>query len=160
MDGSALSTFSRGSRMSPKQRNGSGTMATTDPGATTDGPAEKGVFPLANGANGRERRSAGEGPPPGEGGGPRDTPPATNRIRSFMGKTPSAIKSKFLSVLGNSTEIINGISNKVSEQSFDRKVRETPGYVGKWSPTEMVSLISMSGHDWPHSQRDGLGHVA
>ncbi|KFB37638.1 AGAP007789-PA-like protein [Anopheles sinensis] len=113
MDGSALSTFSRGSRMSPKQRNGSGTMATTDPGATTDGPAEKGVFPLANGANGRERRSAGEGPPPGEAGGPRDTPPATNRIRSFMGKTPSAIKSKFLSVLGNSTEIINGISNKI-----------------------------------------------
>uniref|UniRef100_A0AAG5DTU8 SBF1/SBF2 domain-containing protein n=1 Tax=Anopheles atroparvus TaxID=41427 RepID=A0AAG5DTU8_ANOAO len=30
-----------------------------------------------------------------------------------MGKTPSAIKSKFLSVLGNSTEIINGISNKI-----------------------------------------------
>ncbi|EAA12211.4 AGAP007789-PA, partial [Anopheles gambiae str. PEST] len=44
---------------------------------------------------------------------PRDSP-ATNRIRTFMGKTPSAIKSKFLSVLGNSTEIINGISNKVS----------------------------------------------
>lgn len=36
-----------------------------------------------------------------------------NKLKSFMGKTPSAIKSKFLSVLGNSTEIINGISNKV-----------------------------------------------
>lgn len=37
------------------------------------------------------------------------------KLKSFMGKTPSAIKSKFLSVLGNSTEIINGISNKVRE---------------------------------------------
>ncbi|XP_058446788.1 uncharacterized protein KIAA0513 isoform X2 [Malaya genurostris] len=36
-----------------------------------------------------------------------------NKLKSFMGKTPSAIKSKFLSVLGNSTEIINGISNKI-----------------------------------------------
>ncbi|XP_065085116.1 uncharacterized protein KIAA0513 isoform X2 [Ochlerotatus camptorhynchus] len=35
------------------------------------------------------------------------------KLKSFMGKTPSAIKSKFLSVLGNSTEIINGISNKI-----------------------------------------------
>lgn len=34
-------------------------------------------------------------------------------IKRFMGRTPGVIKSKFLSVLGNSTDIISGISNKV-----------------------------------------------
>lgn len=41
-----------------------------------------------------------------------DGPTATT-IKRFMGRTPSVIKSKFLSVLGNSTDLINGISNKV-----------------------------------------------
>lgn len=38
----------------------------------------------------------------------------TQTIKTFiMGRTSNAIKSKFLSVLGNSTDLINGISNKV-----------------------------------------------
>ncbi|XP_055597120.1 uncharacterized protein KIAA0513 [Uranotaenia lowii] len=44
---------------------------------------------------------------------PATNPAQANKLKSFMGRTPSAIKSKFLSVLGNSTEIINGISNKI-----------------------------------------------
>ncbi|EDS28366.1 conserved hypothetical protein [Culex quinquefasciatus] len=53
-----------------------------------------------------------------------------NKLKSFMGKTPSAIKSKFLSVLGNSTEIINGISNKIDaalslSSSEDTETTET-----------------------------------
>uniref|UniRef100_A0A182MSK3 Uncharacterized protein n=1 Tax=Anopheles culicifacies TaxID=139723 RepID=A0A182MSK3_9DIPT len=108
MEGSALSTFSRGSRLSPK-RTASQTMAATT--LATANEASNGAYDrnresLPNGAMGRRER---EGAPDS----PRDSP-ATNRIRTFMGKTPSAIKSKFLSVLGNSTEIINGISNKVS----------------------------------------------
>uniref|UniRef100_A0A182WP89 Uncharacterized protein n=1 Tax=Anopheles minimus TaxID=112268 RepID=A0A182WP89_9DIPT len=111
MEGSALSTFSRGSRLSPK-RTASQTMAATTLATTNDasnnGAYDRNRESLPNGATGRERRER-EGAPDS----PRDSP-ATNRIRTFMGKTPSAIKSKFLSVLGNSTEIINGISNKVS----------------------------------------------
>jgi len=49
------------------------------------------------------------------------TPPAAfagerSKIELFMERTPSigALKSKFLTVLGNSNELLNGISNKVS----------------------------------------------
>jgi len=49
------------------------------------------------------------------------TPPAAfagerSKIKLFMERTPSigALKSKFLTVLGNSNELLNGISNKVS----------------------------------------------
>ena len=42
----------------------------------------------------------------------------SKKFKSFMGRTPSVIKSKFLSVLGNSTDIINGISNKVGKIDF------------------------------------------
>lgn len=35
------------------------------------------------------------------------------KIKHFMGRTPSFIKSKFLSVLGSSNDLINGISNRV-----------------------------------------------
>ena len=47
------------------------------------------------------------------------TPPPvgeTSRIKSFMGRTPAIgiLKSKFLTVLGNSNELLNGISSKVS----------------------------------------------
>uniref|UniRef100_A0A182XZN0 SBF2 domain-containing protein n=1 Tax=Anopheles stephensi TaxID=30069 RepID=A0A182XZN0_ANOST len=82
------------------------TLATTNeqPG---NGAPDRTRETLPNGAMGRERRE------PVPDGSPRDSPAAANRIRTFMGKTPSAIKSKFLSVLGNSTEIINGISNKI-----------------------------------------------
>lgn len=48
------------------------------------------------------------------------TPPAAfagerSKIKLFMERTPSigALKSKFLTVLGNSNELLNGISNKV-----------------------------------------------
>uniref|UniRef100_A0A182T4C4 Uncharacterized protein n=1 Tax=Anopheles maculatus TaxID=74869 RepID=A0A182T4C4_9DIPT len=108
MDGSALSTFSRGSRLSPK-RTASQTMAATTL-ETGHGAPDRTRESLPNGAMGGERRERREPAPDS----PRDSPATANRIRSFMGKTPSAIKSKFLSVLGNSTEIINGISNKVS----------------------------------------------
>jgi len=54
---------------------------------------------------------------PGTGTG---TPPAgfageRSKIKLFMERTPSigALKSKFLTVLGNSNELLNGISNKV-----------------------------------------------
>ena len=76
----------------------------------SNGGCERNREPLPNGTMVRELRREREAAPLES---PRDSP-ATNRIRTFMGKTPSAIKSKFLSVLGNSTEIINGISNKVS----------------------------------------------
>ncbi|XP_052899357.1 uncharacterized protein KIAA0513 [Anopheles moucheti] len=110
MEGSALSTFPRGSRLSPK-RTASQTMAAT----TLTSDASNGAYDgnresLPNGAMGRDPRREPREPMPDS--SPRDSP-ATNRIRTFMGKTPSAIKSKFLSVLGNSTEIINGISNKI-----------------------------------------------
>lgn len=42
-----------------------------------------------------------------------DAGPTAMTIKRFMGRTPGVIKSKFLSVLGNSTDIISGISNKV-----------------------------------------------
>lgn len=44
-----------------------------------------------------------------------DTGQTAMTIKRFMGRTPGVIKSKFLSVLGNSTDIISGISNKVSK---------------------------------------------
>uniref|UniRef100_A0A182QGY7 SBF1/SBF2 domain-containing protein n=1 Tax=Anopheles farauti TaxID=69004 RepID=A0A182QGY7_9DIPT len=107
MEGSAMATFSRGSRLSPKRSTATsqtvGATTLTQPQDATIAGDSRGRESLANGAMGRER-----GPPDS----PRDTA-ATNRIRTFMGRTPSAIKSKFLSVLGNSTEIINGISNKI-----------------------------------------------
>ncbi|XP_050079002.1 uncharacterized protein KIAA0513 [Anopheles maculipalpis] len=113
MDGSALSTFSRGSRLSPK-RTASQTMAATTLATTNEpsnGKPDRTRESLPNGgAMGGERRERRETTVPNS---PRDSPAAANRIRTFMGKTPSAIKSKFLSVLGNSTEIINGISNKI-----------------------------------------------
>lgn len=43
-------------------------------------------------------------------------------IKRFMGRTPGVIKSKFLSVLGNSTDIISGISNKVSKYKGSQKL--------------------------------------
>lgn len=59
--------------------------------------------------------------PPTAGAGP-GTPPAgfageRSKIKLFMERTPSigALKSKFLTVLGNSNELLNGISNKVTE---------------------------------------------
>ncbi|XP_036321327.1 uncharacterized protein LOC118735599 isoform X2 [Rhagoletis pomonella] len=46
------------------------------------------------------------------------TPPGGERskIKSFMGRTPGIgiLKSKFLTVLGNSNELLNGISNKLT----------------------------------------------
>ena len=35
------------------------------------------------------------------------------KIKRLMGRTPSFIKSKFLSVLGSSNDLLNGISNRV-----------------------------------------------
>jgi len=51
----------------------------------------------------------GTGTPPGGFAGER------SKIKLFMERTPSigALKSKFLTVLGNSNELLNGISNKV-----------------------------------------------
>ncbi|XP_073822761.1 uncharacterized protein [Musca autumnalis] len=55
---------------------------------------------------------------------PSSPPPAaeapatgeTSRIKSFMGRTPAIgiLKSKFLTVLGNSNELLNGISSKLT----------------------------------------------
>uniref|UniRef100_A0A182TFL0 SBF2 domain-containing protein n=1 Tax=Anopheles melas TaxID=34690 RepID=A0A182TFL0_9DIPT len=116
MDGSALSTFPRGARPSPSKRAASQPMAATTTLANntvsseaSNGGRERNRESLPNGTMVRELRREREAAPLES---PRDSP-ATNRIRTFMGKTPSAIKSKFLSVLGNSTEIINGISNKI-----------------------------------------------
>lgn len=36
------------------------------------------------------------------------------KMKQLMGRTPGIIKSKFLSVIGSSNEILNGISSKVS----------------------------------------------
>lgn len=36
------------------------------------------------------------------------------KLKTFMGRTPDYLKSKFLSVLGSSNDLINGISNRVS----------------------------------------------
>lgn len=36
------------------------------------------------------------------------------KIKNLMNRTPSMIKSKFLSVLGSSNDIITGLSNKVN----------------------------------------------
>ncbi|XP_058061682.1 uncharacterized protein KIAA0513 [Anopheles bellator] len=102
MDASTgLSTFPKPPGRLGSQRNGS-TMMTTVPGNGTTG--SESINPVANGAS-RDRRTDSITD------SPRDA--ATARLRTFMGRTPSAIKSKFLSVLGNSTEIINGISNKI-----------------------------------------------
>uniref|UniRef100_T1GKJ7 Uncharacterized protein n=1 Tax=Megaselia scalaris TaxID=36166 RepID=T1GKJ7_MEGSC len=38
----------------------------------------------------------------------------SSKLKRFMGKTPGILKTKLLTVLGNSNEIINGISNKNS----------------------------------------------
>lgn len=42
------------------------------------------------------------------------------KIKSIMGRTPSFIKSKFLSVLGSSNDLLNGLSSKVNVH-FDIK---------------------------------------
>lgn len=51
---------------------------------------------------------------------PATPPPVgeTSRIKSFMGRTPAIgiLKSKFLTVLGNSNELLNGISSKVRQK--------------------------------------------
>lgn len=45
---------------------------------------------------------------------PCDEPPnRERRIKALIGRTPSFIKSKFMSVLGSSNDLINGISNRV-----------------------------------------------
>lgn len=44
-----------------------------------------------------------------------DGQPTATTIKRLVGRTPSVIKSKFLSVLGNSSDIITGISNKVRQ---------------------------------------------
>ncbi|XP_035779409.1 uncharacterized protein KIAA0513-like isoform X1 [Anopheles albimanus] len=104
MDMSApIANFPRHQRLGGP-RNGSNTVTTAGNMRESTVDSEAASASLANGS-GRERRTEG-GPD-----SPRDA--TTNRIRTFMGRTPSAIKSKFLSVLGNSTEIINGISNKI-----------------------------------------------
>lgn len=36
------------------------------------------------------------------------------KIKNLMNRTPSMLKSKFLSVLGSSNDIITGLSNKVN----------------------------------------------
>lgn len=36
------------------------------------------------------------------------------RVKTLMNRTPSFIKSKFLSVLGSSNDLINGITTKVN----------------------------------------------
>uniref|UniRef100_A0A182PJP1 SBF2 domain-containing protein n=1 Tax=Anopheles epiroticus TaxID=199890 RepID=A0A182PJP1_9DIPT len=87
---------------------GTTTTLSNSANETSNGGCDRNRDSLTNGAMVREVRREREAAPDS----PRDSP-ATNRIRTFMGKTPSAIKSKFLSVLGNSTEIINGISNKI-----------------------------------------------
>lgn len=45
-----------------------------------------------------------------------DGQPTATTIKRLVGRTPSVIKSKFLSVLGNSSDIITGISNKVRKK--------------------------------------------
>ncbi|XP_052864157.1 uncharacterized protein KIAA0513 [Anopheles cruzii] len=100
-ESTGFSTFPKSAGRLVSQRNGS-TMMATVPGNGTTG--SEGTNPVANGA-GRDRHTDSITD------SPRDA--ATARLRTFMGRTPSAIKSKFLSVLGNSTEIINGISNKI-----------------------------------------------
>lgn len=35
------------------------------------------------------------------------------KIKNFMGKTPALLKSKFLSVLDSSNDLLNDISNRV-----------------------------------------------
>ncbi|XP_055852994.1 uncharacterized protein KIAA0513 [Episyrphus balteatus] len=44
------------------------------------------------------------------------TPPMgeSSKIKSLMGRTPGILKSKFLTVLGNSNELLNGISNRLT----------------------------------------------
>lgn len=41
------------------------------------------------------------------------------KLKSFMGKTPALLKSKLLSVLDSSNEILNGISNRVRIMLLD-----------------------------------------
>lgn len=41
----------------------------------------------------------------------------SSKLKRFMGKTPGILKTKLLTVLGNSNEIINGISNKVGNKN-------------------------------------------
>lgn len=120
MDMSApITNFPRHPRLGGGQRNGSNTVTAADNMRESTVDSEAASASLANGSGRGERRTDG-GPD-----SPRDA--TTNRIRTFMGRTPSAIKSKFLSVLGNSTEIINGISNKVS---FPMGLRDDLDYRG------------------------------
>lgn len=37
------------------------------------------------------------------------------RIKALIGRTPIFIKSKFMSVVGSSNDLINGISNRVGK---------------------------------------------
>lgn len=58
----------------------------------------------------KDGKDGGKGKPlPSGGGGVGES----SKLKRFMGKTPGILKTKLLTVLGNSNEIINGISNKV-----------------------------------------------
>lgn len=43
----------------------------------------------------------------------KNQPNREDKLKSFMGKTPALLKSKFLSVLDSSNDILNGLSNRV-----------------------------------------------
>lgn len=46
------------------------------------------------------------------------------KMKQLMGRTPGIIKSKFLSVIGSSNEILNGISSKVSRVYGNKSLKK------------------------------------
>ncbi|XP_016964593.1 uncharacterized protein KIAA0513 [Drosophila biarmipes] len=88
---------------------------------------------------------------PGTGTG---TPPAgfageRSKIKLFMERTPSigALKSKFLTVLGNSNELLNGISNKLtlSSSSSDSDYCDDDEDIPKFDETIDYTKIDFEG---------------
>ncbi|KAI8038146.1 uncharacterized protein KIAA0513 [Drosophila gunungcola] len=93
--------------------------------------------------------------PPAPGAMPgTGTPPAgfageRSKIKLFMERTPSigALKSKFLTVLGNSNELLNGISNKLtlSSSSSDSDYCDDDEDIPKFDETIDYTKIDFEG---------------
>ncbi|XP_015035499.2 uncharacterized protein [Drosophila pseudoobscura] len=94
-------------------------------------------------------------PAPTPGAVPGTTPPLAafagerSKIKLFMERTPSigALKSKFLTVLGNSNELLNGISNKLtlSYSSSDSDYCDDDEDIPKFDETIDYTKIDFEG---------------
>ncbi|GAB0093312.1 uncharacterized protein DMENIID0001_083950 [Sergentomyia squamirostris] len=79
------------------------------------------------------------------------------KMKQFMGRTPGIIKSKFLSVIGSSNEILNGISSKLEALSLSSSTetsRETEDEYEIFKPQPIPKKIEPSTPNSTKSKTD------